>query len=73
MTTVSSFRPRTRRNVELVLLLLAGTAEAAGPGAVGRAQAQAGEEIGGVDADSVQFDAAARPSGPPPSATRRPR
>jgi serine/threonine protein phosphatase PrpC len=42
--------------------------EAAGLGAVGRAQAEAGDEIGGVDADSVQFDAAARPSGP----SRRP-
>lgn len=39
--------------------------EAAGLGAVGRLQAQAGEEIGGVDADSVQFDAAARRAGPP--------
>ncbi|MDQ1287589.1 MAG: hypothetical protein QG622_1154 [Actinomycetota bacterium] len=39
--------------------------ETAGLGAVGRLQVQAGEEIGGVDADSVQFDAAARPSGPP--------
>jgi serine/threonine protein phosphatase PrpC len=39
--------------------------EAAGLGAVGRRQAQAGEEIGGVDADSVQFDAAARQLGPP--------
>lgn len=37
----------------------------AGMGAVGRAQAEAGEEIGGLDVDSVQFDAAARPSGPP--------
>lgn len=38
--------------------------EVAGAGAVGRAQAEAGEEIGGVDADSVHFDAAVN-AGPP--------
>jgi serine/threonine protein phosphatase PrpC len=37
----------------------------AGMGAVGRVQAEAGEEIGGLDVDSVQFDAVARPGGRP--------
>jgi serine/threonine protein phosphatase PrpC len=37
----------------------------AGTGAVGRARAEAGEEIGGLDVDSVRFDAAATQGGPP--------